>query len=660
MRTIRLLTLLGTVTALTAPGTLSARDDATSNGSFDRSPILLANVEAGTRGDVYLANLLAALRAADLDGNGFDRADIANIEQAELERAQADHFSRLKQYQREWQQLVGTDAESVSLEELQQAFALIASGRREAQVMFERMDRNDDGAVTHADLSPNPRPSELEQFAQFDADGDGAISIEEVMAARPSRSRNMPDAAQAFAERDLNRDGQLTVAEFFGVSSPPSLDTRANLRRRERFEHLLTIDPDGDGRLTEAELGAVFTGLFDRIDTDGDGTISRGEFARARPDLDRARRMAEARLCPVPAPSPNARVFAIGAQEGQLISTLALGSQDEVTSIVDLTIEPGREPLYLMLVSPDPVIWRISGDRERIEQVGVFGQDKDEAGNVLAGVAGVDETRVFFAGADCLSTTSFLTRRQEADANLAATIGAVTGIAVEALGVPHAVGAISVPSLAISQPISDLPAPGDFDPTLWREAVRFSPRGVDTPDAASVVSEASLIPYEVLPVRFGPAQLLAQGAIEPTGNASEFRIVRPIPRFPAGLHGAVSVNFVLPEAIPMPTGDQGHACIFSEAGEYLGENTFCRRAPRSNALTVQVRPDGAACLYSDSGTEEACFPEDGRPLVVTETPDGRAIVPQEPATAPPPVTATVPSVPEAARSRVEVIPMVRR
>ena len=77
----------------------------------------------------------------------------------------------------------------------------------------------------------------------------------------------------------------------------------------------------------------------------------------------------------------------------------------------------------------------------------------------------------------------------------------------------------------------------------------------------------------------------------------------------------------------MPEGDQGHGCVYSEAGEFIGENTFCSRSPRRSAVTVQVRADGTGCLYSDSGNEEACFPEDGRPLVVAETPEGRTFVP---------------------------------
>lgn len=651
----RLLPLLCTASVLLAPDVALAQDNVQLHRDFDQAPILLANINAGTNAETYLSGLIVALRAADRDGNGLDRTDVANIDQAEFERAQADYQASLERGRAQWRELIGTDAASVTLAELELAFAQVASGRRAAESLFARLDRNADGAVTQADLSPNARPMELERFARIDANSDGAISVEELMATGPERQHNMPDAAQIFAQGDRNRDGRLAMEELMSLAPPPPLETRANLQRRERFERLLAIDPDGDGRLTEADLTIAFAAQFSRIDDDGDGSISSAEYASARSLIERSGRMAESRICAVLPPSAEARTLGIAALDGQLISTLALGSQDEVTSIVDLVIEPGEQPLYLMLVAPRPVIWRFSGASKRVERVTVFGRDKDEAGNILAGIAGVSESLVDFAAPDCLRSANYNTGE-----NLAATIGATTGLIAEAYSALQPAGTISLPSFAMNGASGEVPVPEGFDPVLWREALRFEPRGIGALAPASVVSKVAVTPYDVMPAGFGVAQLAAQGAIEATDYDSEFRIVRPFPRFPAGLHGAVSVNFVLPDAIPMPAGDQGHACIFSEAGDPIGKNTSCHRAARSEALTVQVRPDGQACLYSDSGKEEACFPEDGRPLVVTETPTGRAIVPAEHGATETATPITVPRIPEAARSIVEIIPRVRR
>lgn len=638
---------------------LNAATDTQRGQAFDRSPILIANISAGTSADAYLGDLVAALRAADGEGNGLDREDVARIEQTELERASAAYQSNLERARAEWLNLVNTDNGSVSLPELEHAFTVIASGRREVDAMFRQMDRNDDGAITLDDFPSTPRPAELDRFRQMDANGDGGISIDELIAANPRRQRDMPDAAEFFAKRDRNGDGLLSMEEALGMPPPPSLDTRENRQRRERFERVIAIDPNGDGRLTDTELTQAFTSVFNPIDTDGDGTISAAEYASAGPAIERARMIAEARLCPIPAPSASARRIAIAATRGQLLSGMALGSQDQVTSIIDLDIEPGAQPIQLILVSAGPVIWRLKGASERIEQVTVFGREKDDAGELLAGVTGLPQQRVSFAEPGCLSTPAFPSGRRDGSERLAIVIGAATGLTVEAVSISHGAGTIAVPSLSLSQASGNLPAADGFDPELWRDGNRSWPRGVETPDASAITSKVTLAPYKVLPGSLGTAQLIARGAIEPTKNYAEYRVLRPFPRFPAGMHGAAAASFVLPEGIPMPEGDQGHGCIYSEAGDFIGDNTFCRRSPRSDALTVQVRADGTACLYAAGGKEEACFPEDGRPLVVTETPQGRAIVPAAPESVAPSIR-TPPKVPMEARLPVEIIPRVRR
>ena len=57
-------------------------------------------------------------------------------------------------------------------------------------------------------------------------------------------------------------------------------------------------------------------------------------------------------------------------------------------------------------------------------------------------------------------------------------------------------------------------------------------------------------PYGVLPQQAGLAQLMEQGLIKRQGNA--FLVLQPIPRFPAGLHGAPGVSFLLGPDLPLP------------------------------------------------------------------------------------------------------------
>src|SRR5690606_21562756 len=110
----------------------------------------------------------------------------------------------------------------------------------------------------------------------------------------------------------------------------------------------------------------------------------------------------------------------------------------------------------------------------------------------------------------------------------------------------------------------------------------------------------------------GPAQLVAEGVLEPTSNFAEYRIVEPLSRFPGGMTGGHASHFILSAGMAMPAGDQGHGCVYSEAGEIIGQNTSCHRSPRGDALIARQRDDGRMCVYSYGGREESCFPEDGR------------------------------------------------
>lgn len=72
----------------------------------------------------------------------------------------------------------------------------------------------------------------------------------------------------------------------------------------------------------------------------------------------------------------------------------------------------------------------------------------------------------------------------------------------------------------------------------------------------------------------GLAQLVATGDLE--HRESFVYLARAIPRFPAGLHGAHLVRFVLATGVPMPDGDPGHSCVFSEeTGRPMANDFIC-------------------------------------------------------------------------------------
>lgn len=137
----------------------------------------------------------------------------------------------------------------------------VAHERGEMGGMRGMMDRGAMGMMTD-------RPG----FAELDADGDGRITAEDFEARR----------AERFAAFDTNGDGQVSRTEFEAEAS-----ARAAERAGAIFERL---DVDGDGMLSRDVIemlsrdvielggGAMAPRMIDRFDTDGDGAISAEEF----------------------------------------------------------------------------------------------------------------------------------------------------------------------------------------------------------------------------------------------------------------------------------------------------------------------------------------------------------------------------------------------
>lgn len=106
-----------------------------------------------------------------------------------------------------------------------------------------------------------PRPT----FEELDADGDGQVTRAEMEAHRKAR----------FAEADANGDGEIARDELSAWMDK----RRAEARERMLDRMIGHRDIDGDGSLSLDEMaGESGTEMFARIDGDGDGAISKGEF----------------------------------------------------------------------------------------------------------------------------------------------------------------------------------------------------------------------------------------------------------------------------------------------------------------------------------------------------------------------------------------------
>lgn len=167
----------------------------------------------------------------------------------------------------------------------QPAGAQDKSSDTEQSRFIQRFDQDGDGLVSEAEF-----PGQDDQFSQFDSDGDGYIDASEVPQRPPHGG---PGGSDFLAQFDTDGDGQLSADEFPGpVEHFADLDTDSDgfLTAQELlagrpgppanggFE---SDDGNHDGRVSQAEFSGP-ADLFSRLDTDGDGYISRDEVQNSR------------------------------------------------------------------------------------------------------------------------------------------------------------------------------------------------------------------------------------------------------------------------------------------------------------------------------------------------------------------------------------------
>lgn len=107
-------------------------------------------------------------------------------------------------------------------------------------------------------------------IAQFDSNGDGKVTLEEIQAKRAADAKAL----------DANGDGSISQDELVNFELA-KVKARIEARVKARFE---AQDSNGDGQLSAAELLAhpLPTRMFSRIDRNGDGAVDAQEMQSAR------------------------------------------------------------------------------------------------------------------------------------------------------------------------------------------------------------------------------------------------------------------------------------------------------------------------------------------------------------------------------------------
>ena len=497
------------------------------------------------------------------------------------------------------------------------------------------------------------RSASLMMIMAADLDGDGVVTEDELrlflryqsrsaMSAPGAQAKSVEDRIEAEVRRlmqaDADHDGQITFAEAlnYAKSQPllPGLPINAMAQRVREF---LAFDANGDGVVTLAEFEAAAEAFFRTVDANGDGIVSAEELAafrrrgaettpavrrsaeeaaahreahrreaeerRREAEAARARKEAEERaLCAMPKASDGARVLLLSAYESEAVSSVTIGSQDIAVGTGGIIVEPDTDPLYLVVLSFRPTIWRVTGAVERIERLVLAG----ESANL--GATGVPSERVSFLGRpNCLRHFTAVPSTHAAVA--AAAVKRETGKEPALVKGRYSVSDFVVPSgdVRTRQPAQRLPV--TVQPqggslrietgrttvvqkeagtlviengrsvtvrtspmNLREEMLRASPGDVVDIDPATVVANKPVERYEVLPDMAGLLQLVQSGAVS-QGERDEYLIKQKI-RLPAELRGAV--KFLLLRGVPAPDGDVAHSCIVvEETGEPLNGKKSC-------------------------------------------------------------------------------------
>lgn len=344
------------------------------------------------------------------------------------------------------------------------------------------------------------------------------------------------------------------------------------------FRDVLALDADGDGKVTPDEFRKGMAERFARVDADGDGVISRQEFeaywtgrglqpprvAEIPPDADQKL----APQCAAAKAGKDDKLVIFNTQQAATNATVAIGSTELVTKAAKVVVEPGPEPLYLVLIAGERMIWQFEGATDRVKHAVLASIAPYDAKGTPVGATGLPADVVTIApGGQC---GRFWVNLNTRDGQLAERAQLLFGHRPDVvLGADSSLWKLRLPSGRISKPEQ-----ADFrnslkiyqpDPILlhaktemlWFAAI------VSPIEATNVIAGQPVKPYETLPGYAGLLQLILKGAVEHIED-NEFMVRRQI-AFPIELHSSSTViTFRVPKGVPAPTGDPGNSKVIIE------------------------------------------------------------------------------------------------
>lgn len=298
----RLAALLAAATTLAAPAQAQHAQASVPTGSVP--PYIQNALQGGAPVEQFVAQATAELRRLDRDGDGLDRKDVDWLERTTRAVARANNLELVMRYDLDGDK-------TITAAEMRETITHVRSSGR-------RSDANAQRNLERA----------IQDIAWFDGDGDGDVTLSEVLAAPIDRGRNV--------------------------------------NHLETPRALMALPQAADGRLTAEELSAYAAALFATADASGDGTLDETEASAARQAyLSPRPERSPALTCKLPPLRRRDQFVLVGVSDGggpRVKPSLQI-------STITLRIPPGFRPLYILATSGSPVRWVLEGEVGRVSRM---------------------------------------------------------------------------------------------------------------------------------------------------------------------------------------------------------------------------------------------------------------------------------------------------
>ncbi|MCV9964265.1 hypothetical protein OIU34_20475 [Pararhizobium sp. BT-229] len=408
----------------------------------------------------------------------------------------------------------------------------------------------------------------------------------------PMRSSEFVDRALASFKRYAGSDDVFDARDE-GRLSPLAARQAAGFSKSD-FERVKSLDLDGDSKVQKDEVQIWAMDAFDSYDVNGNAVIDGNELQELSKDFEPYRAiaahasepesivvhletprtptymlgMAQQSTCDLP-DTDGAKVAFVSKYEAGNLIDIAIAGKDTEADSTEIHIEPGSEPLYVIAQTFTPTVWRVTGDVSRVSRFVVPGINRGNGTSDGVGVAGLPEDKVtFLPGTNCLEWKGDEAGRYQQMVDLAQKLGKSPDKVVS----NYTMSTVALPSGKFTEPDRGRPInlqamfPNMTSAIARSDAAQnlshYSPLGLLRIDPSSVVATTEVEIYDVLPQQAGLVQLQVEGKMVEQDRL--YRIVQPIPRYPAGLGGAHSVKFMICDGVPQPGGSPGHSDVLNE------------------------------------------------------------------------------------------------